>query len=84
MPRPSKMHTLCLELTSRWMRWPELDISVQVCTLDLQSAYMHVPMHPDDAHKTTPFGMYEDRRMAFGLCNAPATFQRLMQTAFRD
>ena len=56
-------------------------------TLDLQSAYMQVPMHPDDAHKTaftTPFGLYEHRRMAFGLCNAPDTFQRLMQTAFRD
>ena len=52
-------------------------------TLDLQSAYMQVPMHPGDAHKT-PFGLCEHRRMAFGLCNAPATFQRLMQTAFRD
>ena len=56
-------------------------------TLDLQSAYMQVPMHPDDAHKTaftTPLGLYDHRRMAFGLCNAPATFLRLMQTAFRD
>ena len=56
-------------------------------TLDLQSAYMQVPMHPDDAHKTaftTPFGLFEHRRMAFGLCNAPGTFQRLMQTAFRE
>ena len=44
-------------------------------------------MHPDDQHKTafsTPFGLYEHRRMAFGLCNAPATFQRLMQTAFSE
>ena len=43
-------------------------------TLDLQSVYMQVPMHPDDAHKTaftTPFGLYEHRRIAFGLCNAP-------------
>ena len=56
-------------------------------TLDLQSAYMQVPMHPDDAHKTaftTLFGLYEHRRMVFELCNAPATFQRLMQTAFRN
>ena len=56
-------------------------------TLYLQSAYTQVPMHPDDQHKTaftTPFGLYEHRRMAFGLCNAPATFQRLMQTAFRE
>ena len=56
-------------------------------TLDLQSAYLQVPMHPDDAHKTaftTPFGLYEHWRMAFGLCNAAATFQRLKQMAFRD
>ena len=56
-------------------------------TLDLQSAYTQVPMHPEDQHKiafTTPFDLYEHRRMAFGLCNAPATFQRLMQTAFRE
>ena len=44
-------------------------------------------MHPEDQHKTaftTPFGLYEHRRMASGLCKAPATFQRLMQTTFRE
>ena len=54
--------------------------------LDLQSAYAQVPMHPDDQDKTafsTPFGLYEHTRMAYGLCNGPSTFQLLMQTMFR-
>ena len=50
-------------------------------TFDLRSAYHHLLINPADSDKTTFIchrGMYTFRRMSFGLCNAGATFQRLM------
>ncbi|GJX49399.1 hypothetical protein Tco_0276244 [Tanacetum coccineum] len=43
-------------------------------------------LHPDQ-EKTTftcPYGTFAYRRMSFGLCNAPATFQRCMTAIFHD
>ncbi|GJX97690.1 reverse transcriptase domain-containing protein [Tanacetum coccineum] len=46
-----------------------------------------IPIDPKDQEKTTftcPYGTFAYRRMPFGLCNAPGTFQRCMMAIFHD
>ena len=57
------------------------------CYLDGYSGFFQIPIHPNDQDKTTftcPYGTFAYRRMPFGLCNAPATFQRAMMAIFSD
>ncbi|KAL4313371.1 hypothetical protein GQ457_01G023110 [Hibiscus cannabinus] len=57
------------------------------CFLDGYSSYKQIAIAPEDQSKTTftcPYGTFEFRRMPFGLCNAPATFQRCMTAIFSD
>jgi hypothetical protein len=56
-------------------------------TLDLASGFWQVEVAAKDREKTaftTPFGIYEFLVMPFGLINAPATFQRVMDRVFHE
>ena len=57
------------------------------CFLDGYSGYNQIAIAPEDQEKTTftcPYGTFAFRRMQFGFCNAPATFQRCMMSMFSD
>ena len=57
------------------------------CFLDGYFGYNQISVAPEDQEKTTftcPFGTFAFRRMSFGLCNAPGTFQRCMMSIFSD
>ncbi|GFW08319.1 retrovirus-related Pol polyprotein from transposon 17.6 [Trichonephila clavipes] len=55
-------------------------------SMDLRSGYWQIEIDKADREKTafiTPEGLYEFKVMPFGLCNAPATFERMMDNLLR-
>ena len=70
---------------------PRIDESISklsdakfLTTLDLGSAFWQVPLRKKDKEKmgfACKLGLYQWKRMPFGLCNATATIQRLMAQA---
>ena len=74
---------LCIVFT-----WPRIDLIVDATAgyelfsfMDVFSGYNHISMDPDDQERTsfvTPQGTYYYRVMPFGLKNAGATYQRLV------
>ena len=69
-PLPRRDDTLDMLAGKRWFS-----------TLDLASGYWQVSLSPEARCKTafaTHSGLFQFKVMPFGLCNAPATFERLM------
>nr|GEZ66289.1 reverse transcriptase domain-containing protein [Tanacetum cinerariifolium]GEZ66290.1 reverse transcriptase domain-containing protein [Tanacetum cinerariifolium] len=57
------------------------------CFLDGLFGCFQIPIDPKDQEKTTftfPDGTFAYKRLPFGLCNAPGTFQRCMMEIFHD
>ena len=57
------------------------------CTLDLQSGYWQVGMKEEDQEKTafsSHVGLFQYNVMPFSLCNAPATFEAMMESLLSD
>nr|GEY64745.1 reverse transcriptase domain-containing protein [Tanacetum cinerariifolium] len=78
-----------LKSHKRAIAWKLSDIqgNEYYCFLDGFSGYFQIPIDPCALEKTTftyPYGTFAYRRMPFGLCNAPGTFQRYMLAIFHD
>lgn len=57
------------------------------CTLDLKSGYWQIKIDPKDREKTAfsiGKGLWQFTVMPFGLCNAPGTFERLMEIVLKE
>jgi hypothetical protein len=57
------------------------------CYLDGHSGCHQLPIDPDDQSKTTftcSYGTFAYKRMLFGLCNTPTSFQRCMMAIFSN
>ena len=64
----------------------QLTGSKVMSSLDLLQGFWQTLVSPEDVHKTairTPLGAFEFLVMPMGLCNAPATFQRMMENVLR-
>nr|XP_027124566.1 uncharacterized protein LOC113741264 [Coffea arabica] len=77
------MHRIRLEEDARPIRQPQRRLN----PIMMEVVKKEIAIAPEDQEKTTftcPFGTFAYRRMPFGLCNAPATFQMCMISIFSE
>src|SRR5437868_5809166 len=75
------LHILC----SITLILDKIEQTFFMSTMDLNSGFLQIAIAPDDRAKTgfaTSKGLFQFKRMCFGLCNASATFMRLMRKVF--
>ena len=87
-PQKIKQEEVCVDEMLDAYPLPRIDDTLDMLagkrwfsTLDLASGYWQVSLSPEARCKTafaTHSGLFQFRVMPFGLCNAPATFERLM------
>ena len=67
--------------------WDQVGKSRYFTSLDLASGYWQIPLDIADKHKTTfrtQHGLFQFKRISFGLFDAGSTFQRMANTIFQD
>lgn len=60
--------------------------NLYMSTLDMPASYWQLQINEQDRHKTafiTKYGQFEHVKLAFGLCNSPATFSRVIQLVLK-
>ena len=84
MHGPKKTIFLCPSWIRCWIDLSEKGGTVFLIDIRGIIRFIFAPENQEKTTFTCPYGTFVFKRMSFGLCNAPATFQRCMMSIFSD